>query len=160
MTLELDDYINYQATLKVDLIDPNGAFTNNVDATFNDASGRKDPMLQVGSVLTRAGLGSGNYTITTNKADQAIVVDETLDVVVPESALNDEGLALTKTLRVTYARNTLKLVDGRTSNALNSGIFMINDVAYPVGSDGLIKLDGLTPERTLMFKLKRRMVMY
>lgn len=145
LTLELDDYINYQASLKVDLIDPNGAFTNDVDATFNDVSGRKDPMLQVGSVLTRAGLGSGNYTITTNKADQAIVVDETLDVVVPESALNDEGLALSKTLRVTYARNTLKLVDGRTSNALNSGTFTINDVAYPVGSDGLIKLDGLTP---------------
>ncbi|QIK86417.1 LPXTG cell wall anchor domain-containing protein [Erysipelothrix sp. HDW6B] len=145
LTLELDDYINYQATLKVDLIDPNGAFTNNVDATFNDASGRKDPMLQVGSVLTRTGLGSGNYSITTNKADQAIVVDETLDVVVPESALNDEGLALTKTLRVTYARNTLKLVDGRTSNALGSGIFTINDVEYKVSTAGVIKLDALTP---------------
>lgn len=142
--LTLDDYINYQANVAIDLVDPNGSYDKDVVAHMIGTSLNPE-LIQISDTLTSSNIGTGVYKVYITKATDAIVYDEVIDITIPESALNDEGLSIRKEAKVTYAKASILLQDGKGMTPLNSGSYEINENMFEVGADGVITLDNLSP---------------
>ncbi|CAM3707601.1 SpaA isopeptide-forming pilin-related protein [Erysipelothrix urinaevulpis] len=145
VTLELDNYINYQGSLVANLIDGYGIFENEVNTILMDNSGNEFTVTQNKDKLNAIELAPGRYQIVTTEANGAIVVDDIIEIVIPKKAMNNDGIEISKTVRMTYAKQRIKLQDGRTKETLNTGVYTFEGVDYRVTKDGYIEIDKLSP---------------